>query len=103
MTYFVSSLPWSRLSVLLFVFCASFAVGRESHPDTANTFRWIHPNSDPQLWEQVLKSFSDELSPDEPSQGQDRLDIYRYKYLAKGRCFESFRAGYCWPSTGEKK
>jgi hypothetical protein len=78
------SLPSSfGLSVLPFVFCASLATAQEIQPDTANTFRWIHPDSDPQLWEQVLKSFSDELSPDEPSEGRDKLDVYRYKYLQK--------------------
>jgi hypothetical protein len=83
LTNFVSAMSRFRLLVLLLVFCASFADARESTPGTVNTFRWIHPNSDPQLWEQVLKSFGDELSPDEPSQGQDKLDVYRYKYIQK--------------------
>jgi hypothetical protein len=72
-----------RLLVLLLVFCASFADARESTIDTFNTFRWIHPNSDPQLWKRIMDSFGDELSPDEPSQGQDKLDVYRYKYIQK--------------------
>jgi hypothetical protein len=49
----------------------------------AKTFRWVHATSDPQLWEQILTSFNDELTPDEPQQGRSELDVYRYKYLQK--------------------
>jgi hypothetical protein len=81
-THRVSTLSWFISSALLFVFCTPFATGDENR-QAVNTFRWIHPESDPQLWEQVLKSFSDELSPDEANQGRDKLDVYRYKYLKK--------------------
>lgn len=49
----------------------------------ANTFRWVHPNSDAQLWQQIESVFRDELAPDEGKEGQDELDVYRYKYLEK--------------------
>ena len=72
-----------RFVALVVVFGMSAAAGRERSPNAANTFRWIHPTSDPQLWEQILSSFSGELRPDEPKQGIDEFDIYRYKYLQK--------------------
>jgi hypothetical protein len=58
------------------------ATGSETETD-ASSFRWIHPASDPQIWEQILASFNDELVPDEAQPGQDELEVYRYKYLQK--------------------
>jgi hypothetical protein len=68
--------------LLLFVPISSRATGQQTDTE-ANTFRWAHSTSDPQLWEQILTSFNDELAPDEPHQGTSELDIYRYKYLQK--------------------
>src|SRR5260370_41950804 len=77
------TLSWLGLLVSLFIPALAQATGPESHPETTNGFRWVHLNSDPQLWEQILTSFNDELTPDDAKQGQDALDVYRYKYLQK--------------------
>jgi hypothetical protein len=74
---------WLGLLVLLLIPALAQATVLEANSETINTFRWIHPGSDAQLWEQILASFSDELAPDEAKQGQDKLDVYRYKYLQK--------------------
>ena len=74
---------WSSLLILLFIPATCQATALDSAPDTTSTFRWIHPSSDPKLWEQVLTCFNDELAPDEAKQGQSELDVYRYKYLQK--------------------
>lgn len=52
-------------------------------PTTSNTFRWIHENTDPQLWQQLQLAFADELAPDTPNPGQDNLDVYGYKYFRR--------------------
>ncbi|MGC2528996.1 MAG: hypothetical protein WA639_14705 [Candidatus Acidiferrum sp.] len=52
-------------------------------PTTSNSFRWIHENTDPQLWQQLQLAFADELAPDTSTPGQDPLDIYGYKYIQK--------------------
>ena len=80
---FVGTSFYLGFLALLFMPGSSRPTGLESNTDTANTFRWIHPGSDPKLWEQVLTSFNDELAPDEPKQGQSELDTYRYKYLQR--------------------
>src|SRR5258707_340292 len=77
------TLPWLGLLVLLSIPGLAQATDLEANSETVNTFRWIHPGSDPQLWEQILESFSDELTPDEAKQGQDKLDVYQYKYLQR--------------------
>ena len=48
-----------------------------------DAFRWVHENSDSQLWGQVLQAFRDELTPDQPTSGSSPLDVYGYKYLQK--------------------
>jgi hypothetical protein len=77
------ALSWLGLLVSLFITTLAQGAGLETNPETINAFRWIHPGSDPQLWEQILASFNDELTPDDAKQGQDQLDVYRYKYLQK--------------------
>jgi len=47
------------------------------------TFRWIDPTSDPQEWEAIQSAFRGELAPDVAGPGQDALDVYRYKYVAR--------------------
>jgi hypothetical protein len=71
------------LLILLLAPASTQAIDLETNPDTPNTFRWVHPGSDPQLWHQIQSAFHDELVPDEPKQGQSELDTYRYKYLQK--------------------
>src|ERR1700691_1939494 len=51
--------------------------------DKSLTFRWIHPTTDPQLWKAVQSAFRDELKPDPAGPGQDTLDVYRDKYVAR--------------------
>lgn len=69
--------------ILIFAATLSSANRLQNAPGSANTFRWIHPGSDPQLWQQVQSAFHDELLPDAAKPGQDDLDTYRYKYLQK--------------------
>lgn len=70
--------------LISFVFTASSqATHRETKPETTDAFRWIHPSSAPQLWQQIESAFQDELAPDDARPGQDKLDVYRYKYLQK--------------------
>jgi len=52
-------------------------------PTTSSSFRWVHENTDPQLWQQLHLAFADELAPDTPTPGQDPLDVYGYKYFQK--------------------
>jgi hypothetical protein len=80
---FVSRSFCLGLLILLFSTDLTRATDPEKNRDTANVFRWIHPGSDPQLWQQIQSAFHDELAPDEPKQGQSKLDTYRYKYLQK--------------------
>ena len=76
-------LPCGQVEVerrIIFVPCVplTYLFGRP-----INTFQWIHPNSNPELWQQIQSAFHDELAPDELEPGQDELDVYRYKYLQK--------------------
>jgi len=73
-----------QCGMISLVFSASSqAMKLETEPETADTFRWIHPGSDPQLWQQIESAFQDELAPDEAKRRQDERDVYRYKYLQK--------------------
>jgi hypothetical protein len=74
---------WLSLSILLSIsaFCPPAALA--SGPDETGTFRWIHENSDPQLWQTIQTAFTDVLAPDSSKQGQDELDAFHYKYLQK--------------------
>ena len=74
---------WLVLLISLVFTASSHATQLEMKHQTASTFRWIHPNSDPQLWQQIESAFQDELGPDDAKSGQDGLDVYRYKYLQK--------------------
>jgi len=74
-----------RLGIFLLL---SLPVGAQSTTpaaslDPSNSFRWIHEASEPQLWRQIQLAFVDERAPDSPEQGQDSLDVYRYKYIQK--------------------
>src|SRR6202158_2744890 len=75
--------PWLGLLISLMFSASSQATKLETKPETADTFRWIHPGSDPQLWQQIETPFQDEPAPDDAKQGQDERDVYRYKYLQK--------------------
>ena len=77
------TLSWAGLLILLFIPISSKATAWESSPDVTGTFRWIHADSDSQLWQQIQSAFSDELAPDVAKEGQSELDVYKYKYLQK--------------------
>jgi hypothetical protein len=62
------------LLISLFFTAASHATHPGTKPETPGTFRWIHPNSDPQLWQQIESAFQDELAPDNAKSGQDNLE-----------------------------
>lgn len=78
---FVSPPSCLGLLILLLTPALTHATIRKGNPDAVNAFRWVHPGSDPQLWQQIESTFQDELAPDEPKQGQSEVDTYRYKYL----------------------
>jgi hypothetical protein len=73
---------WLGLLLLLLVPASSRAT-TESTPDAANTFRWIHENSDPQLWQQIESAFHDELAPDQPTPDTSPVEVFQYKYFQK--------------------
>ena len=74
---------WLVVLISLVFAASSQATQLEAKHQTTSTFRWIHPNSDPQVWQQIESAFQDELAPDDAKSGQDNLDVYRYKYLQK--------------------
>lgn len=82
----------TRLCQVLFLFgvllllstCPVFASAvSETESDPTNTFRWIHANTDTNLWEEILTAFNDELRPDDAKEGQSNLETYRYKYIQR--------------------
>jgi hypothetical protein len=73
---------WLVLLISLVLTTSAQATQLEMH-QTVGTFRWIHPNSDPKLWQQIESAFQEELAPDDAKSGQDNLDVFRYKYLEK--------------------
>jgi hypothetical protein len=75
--------PWLGLLISLLFTAPSHATHPGTKPETLRAFRWIHPNSDPQLWQQVESAFQDELTSDDAKPGQDKLDVYQYKYLQR--------------------
>lgn len=59
-------------------------VAAQSVAPAPSSFRWIHENTDPQLWQQLQLAFADDLAPDTPKPGQDTsLEVYGYKYFQK--------------------
>lgn len=76
-------LSWLVLLISLVFTAPSQANQLATNRRTASTFRWIHPSSDPQLWQQIESAFQDELAPDKAKPGQGNLDVYRYKYVQK--------------------
>ncbi len=83
----LSSINAVLLSLGIFLLLSLPAKAQSTIPASSlgasDTFRWIHETSDPQLWQQIQVAFADELAPDSPKQGQDSLDVYRYKYFQK--------------------
>lgn len=79
----------SALCLILFAFFQSptQAGGPQSATETPNTFRWIHPDSDPQIWEQILQKFNEELTPDQETAEKSGIDVYRYKWVQKVAVF----------------
>ena len=75
--------PWLGMLISLVFTALSQATCPETNPEIPGTFRWIHPNSDPKLWQQIECAFQDELTPDDAKPGQDKLDVYQYKYLQR--------------------
>src|SRR5258708_29012741 len=75
--------PSLGLLISIIFTAAAPATHLEPKPETAGTFRLIHPSSDPQLVQQIESAFQDELAPDDAKRGQDKLDVYCYKYLQK--------------------
>lgn len=71
------------LLLLAFVPSPAGANAPQSATETPGTFRWIHANSDPQIWEQILKKFNEELTPDRASPEKDPSDVYTYKFIQK--------------------
>jgi len=74
---------WICLFLLFFAPTLADAREPQSTTDTAAAFRWIHSGTDPQLWEQIVRQFNQELTPDQVTPGSSEADTYRYKYLQK--------------------
>jgi len=71
------------LSLLALVPSSRRAGAPESATATSDNFHWIHPDSDPKLWEQILQKFNLELRPDEAVPEKSPIDVYRYKYVKR--------------------
>jgi hypothetical protein len=71
------------LLFLLLTPASSLATIAQSTPDLGNTFRWIHQDSDPQLWQQIEYAFREELAPDQPKADDNPMDVYQYKFFQK--------------------
>lgn len=71
------------LFLLAFVPSPARANAPQSTTETPGTFRWIHANSDPQIWEQILEKFNEELTPDRTGPEKDPSDVYTYKFIQK--------------------
>jgi hypothetical protein len=69
------------LAFLSFSSCASRARTTQAGTETTATFRWVHANTDPQLWEQILQKFNEELTPDQPTPEKDGTHVYTCKFL----------------------
>ena len=65
------------------MFAIALPAFAHSETDVPHSFRWIHPASDPQLWNAIEVAFHDELVPDQANHGENPLDVYRYKYLRR--------------------
>jgi len=74
---------WNPFTPGLLIIVLSITALSQTSPEHASTFRWIQPNSDPQIWQQIQSAFQPELAPDVAKQGDDGLDVYRYKYLQR--------------------
>src|SRR5271166_2013236 len=71
------------LLLLLLTPVSSLATTAQSTPDAGHTFRWIHQDSDPQLWQQIESAFHDELAPDQSKPDDNPMDVYKYKFFQK--------------------
>ena len=78
-------LPFRAICLLITIFISGSIWARPARPATAppDKFRWIHANSDPQIWQQILDKFNEELTPDQASPDKSGFDTYRYKWLQK--------------------
>lgn len=71
------------LTFLALVPSSARAETPQSATETSDNFRWIQADSDPKLWEQILKEFNQELTPDQATPEKNPEDVYGYKYIEK--------------------
>lgn len=64
------------------------ARARQSTEETPTTFRWIHANSDPQIWEEILQKFNEELTLGKATSEELAVRNYGYKYIQKVGLFD---------------
>src|SRR5690242_11659778 len=60
----------------------------QASDNAADAFHWVHPTSNPALWEKILREFNEELTPDEATPGKSGIDVYGYKYLERVGIFD---------------
>lgn len=73
------------MCLVLLTFAPGSAHARTSQlaTQTPEAFRWIHADSDPQLWEQILQRFNEDLTPDQATSEKSEVDTYKYKWIQK--------------------
>jgi hypothetical protein len=76
-------MAWFAGFVLLFVPSSVLARDPQTSAGITEAFHWVQPASEPQLWEEILQKFNEELTPDQATPGTNALDVYGYKYLQK--------------------
>ena len=74
--------------ISLFILGSARATVPQTSIQTPEVFHWVHPASDPRLWEEILQKFNEELTPDQATPETSGIDIYGYKYLQKVGTFE---------------
>ena len=72
----------------LFIPGAARATVLQTSTQTPNAFHWVHPASDPKLWEEILQKFNEELTPDQATPEKSGIDVYGYKYVQKVGAFD---------------
>jgi hypothetical protein len=74
-------MAWLAGLLSLFLPGTASAAAAQTSTQAPETFHWVHQASDPQLWEEILQKFKEELTPDQATSGTSALDVYGYKYL----------------------
>lgn len=59
-----------------------------AYAHSSNTFAWLKPSEDAQIFKQIKSDFSEDLTPDDPKRTKPIVP-YLYKYISRVGCFDS--------------